>query len=73
MNDKYRWHDLLANPEDLPDYNSTIITAWELPSKKLYYSLQMTREDIDTSLTQSREYVTFIAWRYLDPFGGDLP
>ena len=71
MNDKYRWHDLLANPEELPEYDATIITAWELPSKKLYYSLQMTREDIDTSLIRNREDVTCLAWRYLEPFGGD--
>ena len=66
--DKYRWHDLRKNPDDLPEADEfggsdyvlvkTGCFEWN-DMKKAYYSHNKKQWSID-------EYV--FAWRYIEPF-----
>lgn len=68
MTDKYRWHDLLANPEELPDDRVVLVfdgvdygTAYY--QRHGYIGWVTSDKDLD--------YEEIIAWRYFEPFGGE--
>lgn len=68
--DKYRWHDLRKNPDDLPKIGSDIVYLFiysgeherRLHSNALPF---MFEDDL-----KSNDEFEYIAWKYLEPFEG---
>lgn len=70
--DKYRWHDLRKNPEDLPERDTLIIYAFKAKdkeNKKLYYNSRIAGSvDIEIMTMNSNPIFEYIAWKEVEPF-----
>lgn len=68
--EKYRWHDLRKDPNDLPEYGKLVV-AWILEQSAVYNGYV-----ISTSASYIHSYAMgvhnnlheVIAWRYIEPF-----
>lgn len=63
--DKYRWHDLLENPEDLPPEQCEVLT--KITDSLNQYVHYETSWVIDGD-TWVNSFGKPIAWRYIEPF-----
>lgn len=75
--DKYKWHDLRKNPEDLPEVGKAITYLFEVD-----YGCMVRRIYNSTTATYDGKYhfakrkcngntYTYIAWKYIEPFEED--
>ena len=69
--DKYRWHDLRKNPDDLPeaDGNSESEYVLAMTGTPEWYSCEWAYYHHDKKLWSIYEQDVF-AWRYIEPFEG---
>lgn len=74
--DKYRWHDLRKNPEDLPDDERKVYLAVDMKTYITYiigeYSLSPVKDDSVRDWFSSDGFYlkAVIAWREIEPFEG---
>lgn len=75
--EKYKWHDLRKNPEDLPEVGKAITYLFEVD-----YGCMVRRIYNSTTATYDGKYhfakrkcngntYTYIAWKYIEPFEED--
>lgn len=71
--DKYRWHSLNDDPEDLPDHTCDCIVGYD-EGRGLNYKTRKSRVDISKynhgvkTFNKDNHYHKVIAWRYIEPF-----
>ena len=75
--DKYRWHDLRKNPDDLPKTAEHVLVCWR-GIKQDWYDVMFWDSDRkvfslygDHPVMSDERPVTFgdvIAWKYIEPF-----
>lgn len=79
MTDKYRWHSLRENPDDLPNHGERVLFCTAIDSEPFYWTgnfCQWSEDSKDFSNDDYEGYVTrsvydveeVIAWRYIEPF-----
>lgn len=67
--EKYKWHDLRKNPEDLPEDGSYILTFHELLGRQCYGICEYNNKQFEDGINPScliKE--SLIAWQYIEPF-----
>ena len=72
--DKYRWHDLRKNPDDLPEaigdgYESEYVLV-AIGTPKWYYC-EWAYYNHDKKVWSTHEQQDGFAWRYIEPFKVD--
>ena len=67
--DKYRWHDLRKNPDDLPEYNGYGKSEYVLVmiGTPEWYSCEWAYYSHNAKMWSTYEQDVF-AWRYIEPF-----
>ena len=63
--EKYCWHDMRKNPEDLPEIMSEIVYIFTEKGKNKKYSNTARYSE---SVLKSDEVFEYIAWKYMEPF-----
>ncbi len=63
--EKYRWHDLRRNPEDLPKHSNAVICAYDGGRDPVFYRLLHAKKNTGFNHVH---YAKPIAWREIEPF-----
>lgn len=72
-NEKYRWHDLRKNPDDLPEEDSKIVVFYGTLYEKSYYNIEPAKmfrlpltviHDDDNG----HDILSPVAWKYIELF-----
>lgn len=69
--DYYKWHDLLKNPEDVPEVGKYIIykyVPYEDRTRSGYDAQKVQDWLVSCMLEQNDDYAQYIAWRYFDEY-----
>lgn len=73
--EKYRWHDLVKNPNDLPDINKPLDLCYvntKEDTNKLEYSSGYLDEYLVWDWFGFYEHdLKIVAWRYVEEFGNE--
>lgn len=75
--EKYKWHDLLKDPEDLPEKSGFYLIAYRSlpgivmnPDYIVFYFYRSNEGKY--AEWQAPNYVTVIAWKEIEPFDGEI-
>lgn len=72
--DKYRWHDLRKDQNDLPELDSTIVYAFKMRDVGSigYNTMLVDKGFLEITKNQANQYAEHIAWKYIEPFEDDM-
>ena len=69
--EKYKWHDLRKNPNDLPILGDNIIIGYinmNVPKEIIYISYETDEDCLKNLINGKYKHFVFIGWKYIEPF-----
>lgn len=68
--DKYRWHDLRKNPEDLPKVEKQYLVAWQDGTYDFLWFAYVDGYGYDWQVAYFPDVSSIIGWKEIEPFEG---